>query len=464
MVSDAPRNRFLNEPLGVTYVRTAFPIIFVMGMNGLLAVADALFLGWYVGPDALAAVTLMFPLYMLIVALATLVSSGMSSVLARHLGRGDFDAARSVFASAHGLAIAVGLVLILIFVLFGPWLATRAAGGSDTLADLGLVYMRITMLFSPLLFMLAVNSDALRNEGRVGFMAAVSLLTSLTNMGFNYILIAVFNMGVAGSAFGTVAAQALAFGIIMTFRMRGRTELRPSALYRHSLFGRWREILPLGAPQSLGFVGLALGSAAVVTALQWVNQPGYADTISAYGIATRVMTFAFLPLLGLSYAMQTITGNNYGAQEWARSDTSIRIALVAALIYCLAIQIGFTFFAREIGTAFVREVAVIAEVERILPVIVAMFFLAGPLLMIGSYFQAIGDAGRAAIIGLSKPYLFAIPMTFLLPVRYGEPAIWWAGPIAEVLTLFLTILVLRQTAHNRSRRWGIFGLPQEVQS
>ena len=77
-MSESPKNTFLEGPLVVTYAKTALPIIFVMAMSGLLAVADALFLGHYVGPDALAAVTLMFPVYMLIVALATLVSNGMS--------------------------------------------------------------------------------------------------------------------------------------------------------------------------------------------------------------------------------------------------------------------------------------------------------------------------------------------------------------------------------------------------
>ena len=100
-----PTNSFLEAPLGLTYAKTALPIIFVMGMNGLLAVADALFLGHFVGPEALAAVTLMFPIYMLIVALATLVSSGMSSLLARHLGGNRLDEARAVFAGAHGLAL-----------------------------------------------------------------------------------------------------------------------------------------------------------------------------------------------------------------------------------------------------------------------------------------------------------------------------------------------------------------------
>ncbi len=79
-------NTFLNGPLGPVHVRTALPILFVMGMNGLLAVVDALFLGHFADAQALAAVTLMFPLYMLIVALAALVSSSMSSILARQLG------------------------------------------------------------------------------------------------------------------------------------------------------------------------------------------------------------------------------------------------------------------------------------------------------------------------------------------------------------------------------------------
>jgi Na+-driven multidrug efflux pump len=76
-----------------------------MSMSGFLSVADALFLVHFVGPDALAAVTLIFPVFMLIVALSTLVSSGMSSLLVRQLGGDDFDQARGVFAGAHGLAL-----------------------------------------------------------------------------------------------------------------------------------------------------------------------------------------------------------------------------------------------------------------------------------------------------------------------------------------------------------------------
>jgi len=455
-MTDSPTNTFTDGPLGSIYFTTALPIIFVMGMNGLLSVADALFLGIFVGPDALAAVTLMFPIYMLIVALSTLVANGMSSLLARALGANDFDMARSTFAGAHGLAVALGAVLIVLFLLFGQPVSFLVAGGSETLAQLGLVYLRITVCFSPLLFVLSVNSDALRNEGRVGFMAAMSLLVSLANIGFNYVLIAVLDMGVAGSAYGTAAAQALAFAIVFAFRVYGETALRPATLLSHSMRRRWGRILALGAPQSLNFVGLALGSAAIITALQWVGRPGYADTITAYGIITRVITFAFLPLLGLSFAMQTITGNNYGAELWHRSDASLRTALLVAFIYCAVVQVVVMALPTQIASAFVDDIAVIAEVGRILPVMTCVFFLMGPLMMIATYFQAIGQAGKAAVLGLTKPYALAIPLTFMMPVMFGEIGIWYAGPVAEAIMLALTAVVLWHAARSTGLIWGIF--------
>lgn len=465
-MSDTPpkpilANPYLVGPMRSLYAKTALPIIFVMGMSGLLAVADALFLGHYVGPEALAAVTLMFPIYMLVVALATLVSNGMSSLLARHLGGGRLSEARAVFAGAHGLAIVVGGLLILLFLMFGVKITTLAAGGADHLAQMGMVYLRITIFCSPLLFVLSVNSDTLRNEGRVGFMAAMSLLVSLANIGFNYVLIAVLEMGVAGSAYGTAMAQALALAIIVGFRLWGVTEFRLSALLHHSLTHSWGRILALGAPQSLNFIGLALGSAAIVAALQIVDSPTYESTISAYGIINRVLTFGFLPLLGLSYAMQTITGNNFGAKQWQRSNDSLMFAMVAAFIYCAIVQLLLTLFAEQIGAAFVDDPLVVAEVARVLPIIVASLFIAGPLMMIATYFQAVGDASRAAILGLSKMYLFAIPLTFVFAFVIGETGIWFAGPIAEMLLLVLTAVVLAKTAQRQRLRWGLFQMNVE---
>ncbi|GHF24158.1 MATE family efflux transporter [Kordiimonas sediminis] len=456
MSQDTSANSFTHGRLGTIYAKTALPIIFVMAMNGFLALVDAIFLGVYVGPEALGAVTLMFPLYMVLVAIATLVSGGMSSILARMLGARDTDKALSAIAGAHGLALTLGGIIIILFVLFGHSITLLASGGTAELATMGHTYLGILVYFAPFFFVLSVNSDALRNEGRVGLMAITSLSVSLVNIGLNYLLIVWLDMGVAGSAYGTVISQSLALAALVIFRIWGNTPLKIQAFAKHSFLHGWRPIMALGTPQSLNFIGLSLTSGAIIFALQWVETPNYASTVAAYGVITRVMTFAFLPLLGLSHALQSITGNNYGAELWQRSDQSLKLGLIIAFIYCLITQGILIGLSGQLGSLFVADANVIAEVNRILPIVVALFFIGGPQLMIVSYYQAIGEAARAAILGLTKPYIFSVPLIFLLAEGLGEYGIWVAAPTAEVLLILLTLWVLSRAARQQKRHWGVF--------
>ncbi len=457
MSSDtATPNRFTHGPLGAIFAKTALPIIFMMSLNGLLTVVDAVFLGSFVGPAALTAVTLTFPVYILITALATLVGSGMSSLLARRLGAGAVSGAHAVFAGAHGLALTISLGLILLFA-FGGWQVTLlAANGVVPIAEMGHVYLAIIVFASPVMFMLTLHADALRNEGLIGVMAVMSIVVSTANIAFNYILIVWAGLGVAGSAYGTVLAQTLALTIIVGLRLKGKTVLRLSGLGHHAPTAYWRRIFALGAPQSLSFIGLALVSGTILTMLQLIGNPGYDDTVAAYGIVTRIMTFTFLPLLGLSMAMQSIIGNNYGAGLWQRSNTSLRLALLVAFLYCAIVQAVLILFPQAIASLFVKDGAVIGEVGRIMPVMVVVYCVAGPLMMIAGYFQAIGDAGRAAILSLAKYYVFMIPLMVVMPRFVGEAGIWWAGPGSELLLLALTFMVLGHAAHRRQLRWGLF--------
>ncbi|MBO6509466.1 MAG: MATE family efflux transporter [Roseibium sp.] len=449
-------NMFTAGPLGLTLVKTALPIIFVMSMNGLLTVVDAMFIGIFIGPDALSAVTLMFPAYMLLVATATLVSSGMSSLLARHLGGGRTEAARAVFSGAHGLALLAGGLLTSALFLFGWELTLIAADGDASIARMSYTYISITIWCSPLLFVLAVNSDALRSEGRIALMAGTSVFVSLANIVFNYVLIAIFELGVAGTAYGTALAQMIALAVIIFYRLRARTALGPGNLLRFPLNSDWTSILALGAPQSLSFLGIAIGSASTFAVLQRFGGTGYEATVAAFGIITRIMTFVYLPLLGLTHALQAMIGNNFGAQLWQRSDNTLRLGLATSLAYCAAAQVILTIFARPIGLLFVEDETVAEEVARILPIMVALLFSAGPVFVIATYFQAIGDALRAAILSLVRPYLIFLPALWVLPVYMGEVGIWWAGPVADFLVVVLTIAVLAQTARRNTARWGLF--------
>ncbi len=212
----------------------------------------------------------------------------------------------------------------------------------------------------------------------------------------------------------------------------------------------------LGAPQSLSFIGIALGSAATIAALQTAGASGYEATVAAFGIVTRVMTFCYLPLLGLAQALQSMIGNNFGAGLWHRSDSTLRAGLVAAFVYCGLAELVLTLFSHQVGFAFVDDPGVAAEVGRILPVIMALYFVAGPLFMVATYFQALGDAARAALLSLAKPYGFFLPLVFLMPVYFGEGGIWLSSPLAELMLLVVTLVMLGITARTGTARWGLF--------
>lgn len=449
-------NAYIHEPIGSVLAKTALPLVFVMGMNGLLVVVDAVCLGFFVGADALAAVTLMFPAIMIITALSTIIARGTSSLLTSYFSDNKIEEARAVFAGAHGLALAVCAVLILMVFMFGQPLTHLAASDAVSLAGMGHTYLLISVIFSPVLFVLSINSDALKNEGKIELMVSMSLLVALANIVFNVLLIGGMGLGVAGSALGTVFAQIMALGIILAFRMTAETMLHPTALLRYNLLTGWHHIVALGAPRGLNKLGIAAVCAAIILALQWAQPTDYETTVAAFGIAKRVIAFVFLPLLGFCFAVQSVIGNNYAAQLWKRSDTALRLAIVTALTYCTLVQVLLNWNADLIGLLFTDDMAVVTEVQQIVLITTALLFASGPLLIITTYFRTIGDVDHAALLSLVKPYGFSLPLIFILPIIFGEVGIWLSVPVAEVLLVVLTVSVLSDTAKTRSLGWGLF--------
>ncbi|WP_368188165.1 MATE family efflux transporter [Aestuariibius sp. HNIBRBA575] len=431
-------NAYLTAPLGRTFLKTAAPIVLIMLVNGLFNVVDAYFLGQFTGPDAVVAVTLVFPLFMMIIALSTLVSGGFSSVFARAHGAGQDTA--DILTSACRTALGVCLVLIAGFVIWGRGLTYWIANEAQILADMGHLYLSVLIWGAPLGFALGLGIDTLRATGRLRLMTFVTLSSALLNILFDWVLIVGLDWGVFGSAMGTLLAQACAFCLILFTWSMPVPRLFSRLTTSHS-----QQIIALGLPQSLGYVGLSLGSAVTLYALQIWQTADYETYSGAFGLLTRLMTFVFLPLLGLSMAFQTLISNNYGAGLTLRVQSCLRIGIIAAFVYMGTMQVLFLAFAPVLGAVFVSDQAMIDTLAHIIWINSWSMVLFGPLLMIGTYYMAIGDAARAGLLMLSRTYLFSIPLTLALPFVFGGDGIWLAGVLAELLVAIVTIVVLIQT-------------------
>ena len=457
---NASENRFLTTTPKRLFVTNALPMMLIMVMSGLLTVVDAVFLGHFVGADALAAVSVVFPVIMITIALSTLVGGGMSSLLARHLGAGNHSDAVAVFAQAHGLALFLSLLLISAFGIFGEVVIDALANGQPDIGRMAYSYLAVMIFATPVQLLLSVHADAGRNEGRAGLMALMSVGVTLANIVLNYLLIVRLNMGVAGSAWGTAIAQGVGLALLLGLRLRGQVILSLTGLRNARWIGQWKAILALGAPVSLSFIGIALVSGTVISTLRLTSDTGYVEGIAAYGIVTRIFSFTFMPLMAIALATQSIVGNNVGAKLYHRSDAVLRIALTVAVLYCAAIEVALLSGSGLVGRGFVSDQGVIAQVGVILHPMSSLYLFAGPVLVLALYFQAIGKPGHTAALTLIKPFVLSPLLIATLGIIYGAQAIWLAFPIADGIVVGIAIWIV--IAFQRAGKDSIgFGLPDQ---
>ncbi|WP_234794592.1 MATE family efflux transporter [Xaviernesmea oryzae] len=422
----------------------------IMMMNGLLSVADAMFLGHFAGTQAMAAVGTAFPVVMATIALASLVGGGMASLLARQLGAGAEADAMATFAGAHGLALTIAAVLIWIFLIGGWDFARFAAGSGEGLAEMVWTFLAVTVLGTPVQFLVGLHVDAWRSEGRAGMMAALSVGVTVVNLALNFVFVGVLGLGVAGSALATVLAQSAALVLLVERRLVLRARLRLSSLHEKSWRAGWGRIIALGLPVSLGFVGMMLSASIVVLSLQTGDRADGGMTLAAYGIVTRLFGFAFLPALALAMAMQSIVGNNIGAGLHDRSKQGLRIAILVAFLYGCGMELLFLTRGDVIGAAFISDPVMIAEVGRLLQPMSAAYLLSGPVLVFGFYFQATGQPVHAALLTTAKPLVLLPILILIFRTQWGREALWLAYPVADLLAAAIALILLLATLKLRA--------------
>lgn len=435
-------NPFLTAPIGRLFLSNALPMILVMSMGGILNVVDGIFVGHFIGAEALTVVGLAFPVVMAMSGLATLVGGGMSSLLARDLGAGDRAAGARVFAGAHGLVLAMSALLVAAWTQVGPTLVAAMAAGNAHVAQMAQGYLGIVIWAAPMPLLLGLHADALRIEGRAGVVAALSVAVNLFNIGANWLGIVILGLGVSGSALGTVAAQALGLAMVLVVRARGRGLLPLGGLLRESWCANWARILRLGLPLCLGILGIAVVASMVMWALHRSGD-AYAAQVAAYGGVTRLMGLAFLPQLAIALALQAIAGNNAGAGRLDRAKAALWLGVAAAALWCLAVTLAGVLAGHAMGGWFGRDPQVSDAIAAILRPMLALYVFSGPILVLAMYFQAIGQPALTAALTLVKPWVVMPVMILGLGAAFGGRGIWLAFPVADGMALLLAVIIGR---------------------
>jgi len=404
----------------------------IVGVAAIMSIGlvDAYFVG-KLGPDALAAISFIFPISVALTSLGVGLMVGINSVVARALGEGDaLKAARRAnfgiaFACLTGLVMGLGL-----FVLLDPIFALMNAS-EDTL-PLIRIYMQPFALGFPLLISIMGFNGVLRGQGEAQKTSLVSITYATANWILDPILITgalrFEGLGLVGAAYATVIGWACGVAVAVALVMKCAIPLDLSLIFKGRMLDPARAILRVGLPASFSNAINPFGLA-VLTALVALESEA---AVAGFGAAGRLQSFATVPLLGLSASIGAIVGQNWGARQFDRAREAAMLAGGFCIAWGLFIAVGMVTAGDWFADLFTDDPPVIEEFKTYLK-IAAWGYAGFGLLIVGNgIMNAIDKAGYALVQSIGRVFVVMLPVAWLLQDAWGSEAVYFAELAANV--------------------------------
>ena len=421
-------------------VKQALPAsigILVMSLNILI---DTIFVGQWIGSNAIAAINVVLPVSFFIAALGMAIGVGGASIISRALGEKNHLKAENTF----GNQITLTFLLTIIVVIFGLSFVDQIIvlfGGKGSLFSLAKTYYVIVLYGVPVLAFCMMANNTIRAEGKPKNAMYAMLLPSVSNLFLDYIFINIFDWGMMGAAWATTLSYGVCALYIIYFFLSKKSSLHPTL----SSF-RLQPLL-IKEISSLGSVTLARQAMVSITVLLVNNilfSYGGESSIAVYAIISRMLMFATFPILGITQGFLPIAGYNYGAKNTERVRKVISISIRYSVFLASTIFVFIFFFAENIPGIFSKDTTVALETPNALRYVFAALPIIGIQLIGAAYFQAIGKALPALLLTLSRQGLFFIPLLFILPNFYGVMGVWIAFPVADIFSTLMTAYFLNR--------------------
>ena len=420
-------DKFGTAPLGALLREQAFPASIGILVMSIYGIVDTIFVGRFVGSEAIGAITVVLPIIFLISSVGMAIGVGGASVLSRAIGDKNNEKAFCVF----GNQVIMTVLFALFFVICGYFLMDeiiRLFGGKGAIHEPAIDYFTIILIGIPFLAWSMMSNNVIRAEGHPRIAMYVMIVPAILNIFLDPLFILVFDWGLKGAAWATtISYMGGAIYTIYHF-LAGKSPLIINKKYCTLKWNLVSEISSLGAVTLVRQGIISLLSIVLNNAL-FVY--GGELALAVYGVISRVMMFAYFPVLGITQGFVPIVGYNFGARLKDRVKKVVRISIIWASAIALVIFILLMIFASDITSLFTNEESLISATTPAFRTV----FLATPLLavslIISAYFQAVGRAFPALLLASTKQGFFLIPLVLILPLYFGLDGIWMAFPIAD---------------------------------
>lgn len=426
------------------FVKLFVPTLMGLVFSAILNLADGIFVGKGVGSDALAAVNVAAPIFLVSTGIALLFATGVSIVAAVHLSQGKKKAASINVTQAFTVSTLI-LAVFSVAIFFFPSQLCYIFGGTERLEPLVVAYLRGVSPVPVLTALMFVGMFVIRLDGSPKYAMACNVFSSLLNIFLDWLFVYPLHMGIAGAAIATSIAEAVAMvGILvyMTFLSRNVHWYRPKVT-RTSLRLTLRNV---GYMVKLG-MSTFIGETAIVCMIIVGNfcfvRYLHEDGVAAYSVACYLFPLVFMFGNSIAQASLPIVSYNYGQKNEERIGRAFRLTVGLAVVLGLLISVFCVVESDMLMSLFLNSGTTAYNIGCYgFPYYTLGFFFFTVNIVLIGFYQSIEQTKRATTWMLLRGVVFVIPSFIILPLLVGEKGLWLAVPVSEFLTFVVIISCL----------------------
>lgn len=441
------KNKMAVKPIGKLFWTMGLPMILSMVLQALYNVVDSVFVANMKGTGAVAnqALTLAFPVQILMIAVGVGTGVGINACLSKSLGEGDGDRVNKIAGNGIFLSLAIYAVF-LIFGLFACDKFISLFSPDETVIKMGGEYLKICCCFSLGSIGFTVYERFLQATGKTAFSTIAQVAGAATNIVLDYVFIFPLNGGVAGAAWATVIGQFVSLISAMIFHYALNKEINGGIKHVKPSARIIKSIYKIGVSAAIMQALLSVMMACVNAVLS-AAKTDVTVLVGSFGIYYKAQQIALFSAFGLSNTIITLLSFNYGLKDGARSAACVKAGVWGTVLTSVVVTAIFEVAARPIAQLFAlsggSSVALVSVTESALRIGAIGFAFMGFTVAVQGVLQALGYAAKPLILSALRLLVFVVPLTYLFTLTDNVVAwVWWAFPVAEVLTDFFSAVFL----------------------
>ncbi len=445
------KNKMADVPMKKLFWKMGLPMIVSMVLQALYNVVDSVFVANMGADGALAnqALTIAFPIQILIIAVGVGTGVGLNTLLSKSLGEKNNEKVNKIAGNGIFLSICIYAIFLLFGALGSKWFISLFAGGNEQVISMGTTYLQICCCLSLGSIGYTVYERFLQSTGKTMLSTISQISGALTNIVLDYIFIYPCNMGVAGAAWATIIGQFVSLAVAMVFHYTLNKEINGNIKYIKPDLKLIKGIYNIGI------------SAAIMQALLSVMMAGvnailgqaHADPtilVGSFGIYYKIQQIALFSAFGLSNTIISILSFNYGMKDRERVDDCIKYGIIDTFIVTLILTVVFEIFANPLSKLFGLSGGSTTEIIDICATAIRIaslgYVFMGFSVAVQGVLQSLRYALRPLIISLLRLVIFVFPIAYLFTLSDNVTTIvWWTFPIAEIATAIISVFILKKS-------------------